>query len=152
MINCSEGQTSDNLFRVPMEPYFPEPYGDDCYRNVLSFDIVGGVVFTIVSLLFIVHLVTFAVFHKLAKLITAALVLQTIVLATMMGAILVSFFLPRYFFVAWMVFMLFLAQLSVSWLYLGYHSMVQTIRKVEIRNFSMVRLCPNWKITGLTRK
>ena len=57
-MNCSRAYGPDLFMRIPMYPYFPQPYGQDCYFSYIGYDIFGGISLFLVAITTIVHLVT----------------------------------------------------------------------------------------------
>ena len=138
--NCTAGYGPDLLFRVPLEPFFPQSYGEDCYFSYVGYNVFGGCVLALVALVLTVHVATLLLVQAPTKLIDLVLWLQTIVLLSMGITIIIGFVAPRGFVIAWMIWMFFLVLLGISWFALGYISMVKTITRVEIKGVTLVSL------------
>ena len=128
-MNCTAGHGPDLLFRFPIPPYFDEPYGDDCYFSNVGYGVFGGVLLVPIGFCLILHVVTLTEPNN--QVLRTVLLLQTLVLLSMMIAIVIGWLAPRGFMIMWMIFFLFLFLMGGSLYYLGYSSLVLTIKKVD---------------------
>ena len=126
---CEAGSGPDLFFRVPLPPFFDQPYGTDCYFHETGYNVFGGIVLALLVVAIALHLVALGERNNL--LIRVVLMLQTAMLVSSATAVILGWILPRYFSIGWAIFIGILGFTGFSWMILGYQSLVLTIQKVE---------------------
>lgn len=115
---------------------FDEPFGQDCYFNILGYDIFGSILLAWVCIAILFHVLSLA--DKHTKLISFVIILQAVEEVILGCGIVVGFIQPRAYVVVFTLFFFLLLGLGIAWFALGYHAMVVTMRKVDPNRKSTV--------------
>jgi len=128
---CPSGTGPDLLYRFPMEPFFPEPYGSDCGYSFLGAQIWGALIVATSVLGLVLTLATFP--EPESRLFTLVRVVHCMDYVLICAVVITCWVdLPRAYIPA-VIFTAFFMYTGLMWLFLGYHTVVKTVINVQLK-------------------
>jgi len=114
-----------------MEPFFTEPYGQDCFFSYLGYNIFGGIVLAYAGACLVLSLVTLPdQTHWLLQSVAAANIVNMI---TVSSVIILGWADPRSSHIAFAVFIILFHLTGFLWAFVGYQTLMKTIVRVEVK-------------------
>jgi len=130
--SCPPGWGPDLMYRFPLEPFFTEPYGQDCYLSFVGYAIMGTLVLVACGICLLVNLFTIAA-EKVA-LMRWLRVMHVWQMIAVYVVVIVGWARPDQYHIVMVLFLVSFQLCCVLWLYAGYKSLVLTVAKVEINS------------------
>jgi len=127
---CPDGWGPDLLMRFPMEPFFPEPYGQNCDFHYTGYNVFASIVLIDTIIVLLLHVWwlqgeanQLSLWVKLLQMV--ALVLEVAILIT-------SWTAPTKAYIVYCLFLVVFMTLGFAWLILGHRTILRTIVKVAL--------------------
>jgi len=129
--NCPPGYAPDIIYRFPMEPFFPEPFGQDCGFSQLGFNVFGGILLVFAVIGLVLHLLTLPDPEK--PLFTYVRLLHCADLVVMIALIVTVFVDYTHAYILAVLYSIVFMSNGAMWSYLGYQTIIKTVVNVQLK-------------------
>jgi len=128
--NCSAGWQPDLLYRFPLDPWFTEPYGQDCYFSPIGYTVYGSIIIILTVPALILYLLGLRA--SKGQLNWASKVVQIVQLLNVIVGLIIGWTKPEHFHFYWIYATIWVIVVAATVMMHGKAHMVTTIARTEL--------------------